>query len=138
MTRIKVKQDDLSSCSGIILLDLASVHAKLLRRRSDTKETYESMTDGSERINKNAAEYATAANHEEGSKLLSASLTSRVIRCFYDAYNELGGGFLATKIEVGLLFNFGPKAQFKRAGFANSRKNLRISVRSAANGFGSA
>ena len=31
----------------------------------------------------------------------------------------------ATEIEVGLLFNFGPKAQFKRYAFENERKNPR-------------
>jgi GxxExxY protein len=31
----------------------------------------------------------------------------------------------ATDIEVGLLFNFGPNAQFKRYAFENSRKNPR-------------
>ncbi len=31
----------------------------------------------------------------------------------------------ATKIEVGLLFNFGPRAQFKRYVFENDRKNPR-------------
>ena len=31
----------------------------------------------------------------------------------------------ATKIEVGLLFNFGPNAQFKRYAFENDRKNPR-------------
>jgi PD-(D/E)XK nuclease superfamily len=31
----------------------------------------------------------------------------------------------ATEIEVGLLFNFGPKAQFKRYVFENDRKNPR-------------
>jgi len=31
----------------------------------------------------------------------------------------------ATDVEVGLLFNFGPKAQFKRYVFENDRKNPR-------------
>jgi hypothetical protein len=31
----------------------------------------------------------------------------------------------ATDIEVGLLFNFGPNAQFKRYAFENARKNPR-------------
>lgn len=42
----------------------------------------------------------------------------------------------STNIEVGLLLNFGPKAQFKRAAFSNIRKNPRESAKSAANGFG--
>lgn len=34
----------------------------------------------------------------------------------------------ATQIEVGMLFNFGPTAQFKRYVFENERKNPRKSV----------
>jgi GxxExxY protein len=34
----------------------------------------------------------------------------------------------ATQIEVGMLFNFGPSAQFKRYVFANERKNPRKSA----------
>ena len=34
----------------------------------------------------------------------------------------------ATNIEVGLLFNFGPKPEFKRFAFGNSRKNPRSSA----------
>ena len=37
----------------------------------------------------------------------------------------------ATEIEVGMLLNFGPKAEFKRLIFENSRKNPRKSVESA-------
>lgn len=37
----------------------------------------------------------------------------------------------ATDIEVGLLFNFGPNAQFKRYAFENDRKNPRIPRESA-------
>jgi GxxExxY protein len=38
----------------------------------------------------------------------------------------------ATQIEVGLLFNFGPKAQFKRMVFARDRKQIRVLPRSSA------
>jgi len=83
-------------------------------------------------------------------------LTEKLIRVFYSIYNELGHGFLesvyeqafaiplaengifferqiavpvrATEIEVGLLFNFGPKAVFKRYIFDNDKKNPRKSV----------
>ena len=34
----------------------------------------------------------------------------------------------ATQTEVGILFNFGPKAEFKRYIFENSKKNPRKSV----------
>jgi GxxExxY protein len=34
----------------------------------------------------------------------------------------------ATEIEVGMLFNFGPSAQFKRYMFENERKNPRQSA----------
>ena len=40
----------------------------------------------------------------------------------------------ATEIEVGLLFNFGPKPQFKRMVFENSRKQLRVHPRESAAG----
>jgi len=34
----------------------------------------------------------------------------------------------ATNIEIGLLFNFGPKPQFRRLAYSNPRKNLRSSA----------
>lgn len=38
----------------------------------------------------------------------------------------------AAEIEVGLLMNFGPKAQFKRLVFENSRKEIRVNPRRSA------
>jgi GxxExxY protein len=38
----------------------------------------------------------------------------------------------ATEIEVGLLMNFGPKAQFRRLVFENSRKEIRVNPRRSA------
>jgi GxxExxY protein len=35
----------------------------------------------------------------------------------------------ATEIEVGLLLNFGPRPQFKRLAFENSRKQIRVNLR---------
>ena len=35
----------------------------------------------------------------------------------------------ATPIEIGLLFNFGPKPEFKRLAFSNSRKKPLIDLR---------
>ena len=40
----------------------------------------------------------------------------------------------ATEIEVGLLFNFGPKAQFRRLAFENERKKISVNLRSSAAG----
>jgi len=40
----------------------------------------------------------------------------------------------ATEIEVGLLLNFGPKPQFKRLVFENSRKGIRVHPRVSAAG----
>ena len=40
----------------------------------------------------------------------------------------------ATEIEVGLLLNFGPKPQFKRLVFENSRKQIRVYSRESAAG----
>jgi len=40
----------------------------------------------------------------------------------------------ATEIEVGLLLNFGPKPQFKRLVFENSRKEIRVDPRESAAG----
>ena len=37
----------------------------------------------------------------------------------------------ASEIEIGLLLNFGPKPQFKRLVFENSRKEIRASLRSS-------
>ena len=138
----------------------------------------------------------------DGRGLIHKELTERIIRVFYDVYNELGHGFLesvyeeamalalcqaglgverqfpvrvvfrgavvgdfradlfvdrtvllelksardfdsvhepqllnylrATEIEVGLLFNFGPKPQFKRLVFENSRKQIRADLRKSA------
>lgn len=42
-------------------------------------------------------------------------LTERLIGIFFSIYND----------EVGLLFNFGPTAQFRRHVFENDRKNPR-------------
>lgn len=42
----------------------------------------------------------------------------------------------ATDLEVALLLNFGPRAQFKRLAFSNHRKEIRVNPRvSAAKGF---
>ena len=38
----------------------------------------------------------------------------------------------ATEIEVGLLLNFGPTAQFRRFAFSNERKKIRVSQRLSA------
>jgi GxxExxY protein len=38
----------------------------------------------------------------------------------------------ATTIEVGLLFNFGPRPQFRRLVFANDRKKIRVHPRESA------
>jgi PD-(D/E)XK nuclease superfamily len=38
----------------------------------------------------------------------------------------------ATSIEIGLLFNFGPRAQLRRMAFSNSRKNFCVDLRSSA------
>ncbi len=35
----------------------------------------------------------------------------------------------ATEVEVGLLLNFGPRPQFKRLAFENSRKQIRVNLR---------
>jgi hypothetical protein len=70
-------------------------------------------------------------------------ITDIILRSFYEAYNELGDGFLesvrtlapahevqlinylkATNIEVGLLLNFGRKPEFKRFVYDNKRKNI--------------
>ena len=40
----------------------------------------------------------------------------------------------STEIEVGLLLNFGPKPQFKRMVFENSRKQIRVDRRESAAG----
>jgi GxxExxY protein len=40
----------------------------------------------------------------------------------------------ATQIEVGLLLNFGPKAQFRRLAFENERKKISVNLRSSAAG----
>jgi hypothetical protein len=70
-------------------------------------------------------------------------LMDRIIKIFYRVYNKLGYGFLekvyenamaeesqaqllnylkATNVEIGLLLNFGSKAEFKRKAFDNRRK----------------
>ena len=79
--------------------------------------------------------------------MLYPEITDEIIRSFYNVYKILGYGFLkviveikaveylipehelqlinylkATYFEVGLLLNFGPKPQFTRKVFSNSRK----------------
>ena len=58
-------------------------------------------------------------------------LAEKLIGIFFDIYNELGHGLnylRATEIEVGMLFNFGAKAEFKRYIFENNKKNPRKSA----------
>jgi hypothetical protein len=79
---------------------------------------------------------------ERGLKHLE--ITQKNIGIFFGVYNELGHGFLesvyeqafsvllaehATEIEVGPLFNFGPKPQFRRFVFANERKQICVTPR---------
>jgi GxxExxY protein len=45
---------------------------------------------------------------------------------------QLLNALRATEIEVGLLLNFGPKAEFKRMAFANTRKQILHNPRSSA------
>ncbi len=39
--------------------------------------------------------------------------------------NQINNYLRATEIEVGMLFNFGPKPEFKRKVYTNARKALR-------------
>ncbi len=55
-------------------------------------------------------------------KLIHADVTGPLLDAFFQVYRELGYGFLANPYEAGLLLNFGPKAQYKRLVFENSRK----------------
>ncbi len=56
----------------------------------------------------------------------------KTARTFEEAHQaQLLHYLKATDIEVGLLLNFGPRAQFKRLIFENSKKHLRKSVESA-------
>ena len=72
-------------------------------------------------------------------RLIHQDKTEAIIGAFYAVYNTPGHGFLekvyenalayellnylrATKIEVGLVLNFGPEARFRRKAYANSRK----------------
>ena len=64
------------------------------------------------------------------SGLIEKALTERVIGSFFEVYGKLGFGFLesvyenalvvelrragVTGLPLGLLFNFGPRAQFRR------------------------
>lgn len=85
-------------------------------------------------------------------ELLHKDLTDRVLKAFYEVYNELGYGFLECvyqnalfleltkrgffveaqkriqvyykEREVGLLLNFGPKPTFRRNVLTNDRKKL--------------
>ena len=63
-----------------------------------------------------------------------SDLTEKIIGAFFAVYKELGYGFSekvyellnylkSTEIEVGLLLNLGPKAEFKRKVFDNERKS---------------
>jgi GxxExxY protein len=45
---------------------------------------------------------------------------------------QLLNALRATDIEVGLLLNFGPRAEFKRMAFTNSRKQIPPDPRSSA------
>ena len=80
--------------------------------------------------------------------MLYSEITDKIINSFYKVYNVPGHGFLekvyenaaeglrdenkaqlinylkATNKQVGLLFNFGKKPEFKRAIFSNERKEI--------------
>ena len=59
-------------------------------------------------------------------KILLELKTGREIDSFWE--KQLLNYLRATEIEVGLLFNFGPQAQFRRYVFENDKKNPRKSV----------
>lgn len=68
-------------------------------------------------------------------KLKHSDITELIIKAFYTVYNTLGYGFLEKVyvnaliielqklgLEVGLILNFGPKAQYKRKACDNVNK----------------
>jgi GxxExxY protein len=55
---------------------------------------------------------------------------ARTIEAAHEA--QLLNVLRATSIEIGLLFNFGPRPQLKRMAFSNTRKNLCVHLRSSA------
>ena len=62
-------------------------------------------------------------------KLKHSEITEKIIKAFYEVYNELGFGFLESVYESSLsivLNNFGQKPGFKRFVFGNSRKMNRV------------
>jgi GxxExxY protein len=58
---------------------------------------------------------------------------SRIIDAWFEA--QLLNYLRATRLEIGLLFNFGPKSYFKRLAYSNARKEICVNLRvSAARG----
>jgi len=57
-------------------------------------------------------------------ELLHKDLTEKIIKSFFNVYNELGFGFLEKvyEIEVGLLLNFGKNPKFVKKVFENKNK----------------
>ena len=70
-------------------------------------------------------------------ELKHKDITDKIIKAFYDVYNELGFGFLESIYASALyivLSDFGPKPKFKRFAFDNSRKKIRGNLRESAAG----
>ena len=68
-------------------------------------------------------------------KLKHSKITEKIIKAFYEVYNELGFGFLESVYESALaiiLKDFGQKPSFKRFVFENSRKRIRVEPRDSA------
>jgi GxxExxY protein len=55
---------------------------------------------------------------------------ARTIEASHEA--QLLNALRATSIEIGLLFNFGPRAQLRRMAFSNTRKTICVDLRSSA------
>jgi len=57
-------------------------------------------------------------------ELLHKDLTEKIIKSFFNVYNELGFGFLEKvyEIEVGLLLSFGKNPKFVKKVFENKNK----------------
>lgn len=63
-------------------------------------------------------------------KVIVELKAARVLEAAHEA--QLLNALRSTCIEIGILFNFGPRPQFKRMAFSNQRKNVRVHLRSSA------
>ena len=71
--------------------------------------------------------------NQNSTTLAHADLTDKIIGIFYDVFEKQLLNYLrGTNLEIGLILNFGPRAEFRRLAYSNERKKIRVYPRTSA------